>query len=49
MSQDDSTNKDTSSILKNPKNLDSPRLRFIEKLRVRQNIISDPSTVFYIL
>ena len=33
------------SILKNPKKLDSPRLRLNEKLRVRQFIVSDPSTI----
>ena len=45
--QDDSNNKPTTSILKNPKKLDVPRLHFNEKLRVRQYIISDPSTVYY--
>ena len=36
MSQDDSTNKATTSILKNSKLLDLPRLHNNEKLRVRQ-------------
>ena len=47
MSQDDSNNKHTTSILKNLKKLDLPRLQINEKLRVRQYIISDPSTIYY--
>ena len=48
MSQDDSNNsKATTSILKNPKKLDLPRLNISEKLRVRQYIISDPRMVYY--
>ena len=38
--------KQTTSILKNPKKLDLPRLQVNEKLRVRQYIISDPSNVY---
>ena len=40
-------NKQTTSILKNPKTLDSPRLFLNDKLRVRQCIVSDHFTVFY--
>ena len=47
MGQDDSNNKPTTSILKNPKKLDLPRLHFNEKLRDRQYIISDPSIIYY--
>ena len=46
-SQSETNNKQTTSILKKPKKLDLPRLQFDTKLRVRQYIISDPSTVFY--
>ena len=46
-SQSETNNKRTTSILKKPKKLDLPRLQFDTKLRVRQYIISDPSTVFY--
>ena len=49
MSQDDSNNRPTTSILKNSKKLEVPRVHFNEKLRVRQYIISDPSTIYYTL
>ena len=44
MSQDDSNDKPTTSIFKK---LDLPRLRFNDNLRVRHNIIFDPSTFYY--
>ena len=46
-SHNDATNKQTTSILKNPKKLDLPRLQIIELLRVRQCIISDLSNIYY--
>ena len=46
-SQGDAKNKKTTSILKNQKKLDLPRLQIYEKLRVRQYIISDPSNIYY--
>ena len=39
--------KNTQPTSEKPKKLDSPRLQFNEKLRVRQYIISDPSNVYY--
>ena len=46
-SQSDANTKPTTSIMKNPKKLDSPQLQMNEQIRVRQYIISDPPSIFY--